>query len=76
MQKAHINPLNNPNSGIVPPQHQNININISYNLNTTKLPKSILGAKKTTSKFKKTPGQGIQGIGNEFFHNLALNAIN
>lgn len=47
-----------------PAQHQNISINISYNLNTNKIPKLTLGSKKVASKSKKVNGQGLQGIGN------------
>jgi len=59
MEKPH-NSLPNPQGTA---QHQNISINISYNLNTHKIPKSILGTKKSTSKHKKvhTP---IHAIGN------------
>lgn len=49
-------------------QQQNISINISYNLNTTKLPKSMLGQKKASSKTKKMIKEPIHGIGNDFFN--------
>lgn len=47
-----------------PAQHQNISINISYNLNTSKTQKSTSGTKKVASKGKKINNQVLQGIGN------------